>query len=211
MHETNPFEMHYMEYDAWFDRNVNAYESELLAIREVLPPLGDWVEIGAGSGRFASRLGIATGVEPADGIATLARARGVNVLKGKAECLPLRKATIDAAFLITTLCFVDDVNRTFREVSRVLRAGGHVVVAFIPKDSRFGELYCDNASEDHFFRHATLRTKQRVFDAIEAAGLEIERIVQTLTGTPERANDRIEPPAEGHERGSFIVVRAFKR
>lgn len=211
MHETNPFETHYAEYDAWFDRNANAYESELLAVRELLPPPGDWVEIGVGSGRFASRLGIPSGVEPADGIATLARGRGVNVLKGKAECLPLQDASVDAAFLITTLCFVDDVDRTFHEVARVLRAGGHAIVAFVPKDSQFGELYCANASKDRFFRHATLHTKRRVFDAIEAAGVEIERIVQTLTGSPERANDRIEPPAEGHERGSFVVVRAFKR
>jgi SAM-dependent methyltransferase len=209
--EANPFETHYAEYDAWFDRNANVYESELLAVRQLLPPPGDWVEIGVGSGRFASKLGIPAGVEPADGVATLARRRGVHVLKGKAESLPLEDESIDAAFLITTLCFVNDVDRTFLEVARVLRTGGHAVVAFIPKDSRFGERYCANASEDRFFRHATLPTKRRVFDAIEAAGLEIERIVQTLTGSPERANDRIEPPVEGHERGSFVVVRAIKR
>jgi len=211
MQNTNPFETHYEEYDAWFDRNTNVYESELLAVREVLPPPGDWVEIGVGSGRFASRLAIPTGVEPAEGIAILARGRGIDVLKGKAEYLPLEDESVDAAFLITTLCFVDDVDRTFHEVARVLRAGGYAVVAFIPKDSRFGERYRADASEDRFFRRATLYAKQRVFDAIEAAGLEIERVVQTLTGFPEQANDRIEPPAEGHERGSFIVVRAIKR
>jgi len=146
MAEPNPFETHYAEYDAWFDRNPNVYESELLAIRELLPPPGDWIEIGVGSGRFASVLGIPVGIEPAEGIATLARARGVGVVKGKAECLPLRDATVDAAFLITTLCFVDDIDRTFYEVARVLRAGGRAIVAFVPKDSRFGELYRENAT-----------------------------------------------------------------
>ena len=211
MAEPNPFETHYAEYDAWFDRNLNVYESELLAIRELLPPPGDWVEIGVGSGRFASVLGIPLGIDPADGIATLARARGVGVIKGKAECLPLESTSLDAAFLITTICFVNDIDRTFSEVARVLRAGGRAIVAFIPKDSRFGELYCGNAAEDRFFRRATLYTKRRVFDAIEAAGMEIERIVQTLTGSPERADDRIEPPTEGHADGSFVVVRAIRR
>ncbi len=211
MAEPSPFETHYAEYDAWFDRNPNVYASELLAIRELLPPPGDWAEIGVGSGRFASKLGIPLGVEPADGIATLARARGVGVIKGKAECLPLERASLDAAFLITTLCFVDDVDRTFSEVARVLRADGHAIVAFIPKDSRFGEVYCENASEDRFFRRATLYTKRRVLSAIEAANMEIERTVQTLTGSPERANDRIEPPTEGHADGSFVVVRAIRR
>ena len=211
MAEPNPFETHYAEYDAWFDRNPNVYASELLAIRELLPPPGDWVEIGVGSGRFASVLGIPLGIEPADGIATLARERGVGVIKGKAECLPLESASLDATFLITTLCFVDDVDRTFSEVARVLRAGGRAIVAFIPKDSRFGELYRENASEDRFFRHATLHTKRRVFDAIEAVGMEIEQTVQTLTGSPKRANDRIEPPTAGHADGSFVAVRAIKR
>jgi len=211
MTETNPFETHFDEYDAWFDRNANAYESELLAIRAVLPPPGEWVEIGVGSGRFSSRLGIPIGIEPADGIATLARERGVLVHKGEAESLPLENRSVDATFLITTLCFVNDIDRTFGEVSRVLRPGGHAIVAFIPKDSRFGALYCADASEDRFFRHATLYPRQRVFDAIEAVGLAIDRTVQTLTGSPERANEQIEPPTEGHEDGSFVVARAVKR
>jgi len=211
MPEPNPFETHSTEYDAWFDENAAVYESELLAIRELLPPAGDWVEIGVGSGRFASRLGIPLGIEPAQAMAALARTRGVEVLAGRAEALPLDDASVDAAFLITTLCFVDDVDRAVREVARVLRPGGHAIVAFLPADSRLGELYCARASEDRFFRHATLPAKQRVFDAIGGAGLEIERTVQTLTGMPERANERIERPTEGHARGSFIVIRAAKR
>ncbi len=210
MGEPNPFETHAAEYDAWFDRNERVYESELLAVRELLPPAGDWVEIGVGSGRFASRLGIPLGVEPTEGMAALAAARGVDVLRGTAESLPLEDASADAVFLITTLCFVDDIDRTFAEVERALRSGGRAIVAFLPGDSRFGELYCELASEDRFYRHATLHTKRRVFDAVERAGLRIERTVQTLTGAAERANDRIEPPSDGHERGSFIVIRAIK-
>lgn len=211
MRETNPFETHYAEYDVWFERNHNAYESELLAVREVLPPQGEWVEIGVGSGRFASRLGIPTGIEPSDGIATLARKRGVAVIKGRAECLPLQDESVDAAFLITTLCFVTDIGRTFDEVCRVLRVGGRAIVAFIPKESQLGKLYGEAGQEDRFFRHATLYTTRRVLDTIEAAGLVIERTVQTLTGSPQGVSDRIESPTGGHERGSFVVVRAVKR
>ena len=210
MRETNPFESDYAEYDAWFDRYPNVYESELLAIRVVLPPPGEWIEIGVGSGRFASRLGIPIGIEPAEGIATLARQRGIEVIRGKAEALPLEEASVDAAFLITTLCFVDDIDRTFREVARVLRIGGHAIVAHIPRESRFGELYSGAPSKDRFFSRATLHTTRETCDAIEAAGLRIEQTMQTLTGSPDRANDRIEPPSAGHADGSFVVVRAVK-
>jgi len=210
MTESNPFDTQYDVYDAWFDRNAAVYESELLAVRALLPPAGEWVEIGVGSGRFASKLGIPVGVEPADGIATLARARGVRVLKGAAESLPLDDASVDAAFLITTLCFIDDMGRAFGEVARTLRPGGCAIVAFLPRDSRFGVLYCEQASDDPFFSRATLHTKEQVFDAIVAAGLRIERTVQTLTGDPASANDAVESPSEGHGNGSFIVVRAVK-
>lgn len=210
MKDQNPFETHYCEYDAWFANYDKTYQSELLAVQELLPERGDWVEIGVGSGRFASRLGIKTGVEPADGIATLAKERGVTVLKGRAEALPLDDESVDAAFLITTLCFVDELDRTFIEAFRVLRPGGAVIVAFIPKDSQFGELYKRIADKDRFYKRATFYTKEEVFKAMTGAGFLIDRTVQTLTGLPERANDAVEAPIEGHDKGSFIVVRAYK-
>jgi len=211
MGTADPFETHAEEYDAWFDRNSNAYESELQAVRELLPPPGAWVEVGVGTGRFATRLGIPLGIEPAEGMAALARARGVRVLKGQAEALPLPDASVDAVFLITTLCFVVDVDRALREAARALRDGGHALVAFIPQESALGKLYAVNCSADRFFRRATLRTTGRILDAVEAAGLEVERTMQTLSGSPEEANARVEPPSEGHDRGSFVVARAVKR
>jgi len=132
------------------------------------------------------------------------------VLAGKAEHLPFADQTIDAAFLITALGFVDDVGRTFAEIARVLRCGGHALVAFIPKNSRFGKLYSTNAPENVFFRHATLRTPDETFGELRAAGLKIAGTVETLTGPVEQANDRIEPPIEGYAHGSFVVVRALK-
>lgn len=210
MKDKNPFETHYCEYDAWFDSYDKTYQSELLAVQELLPEGGDWIEIGVGSGRFASKLGIKTGVEPAEGIATLALKRGITVLKGRAEELPLDGESVDAAFLITTLCFVDELDRTFTEAFRVVRPGGAVIVAFIPQDSRFGELYGRIAGKDRFYRLATFYTKEDVFAAMRRAGFLIDRTVQTLTGSPERANDVVEAPTEGHDKGSFIVVRANK-
>lgn len=66
-----PFDAYADRYDQWFEKNTMVYETELEAIRRILPgkavdkddmPVG--VEIGAGSGLFASRLGIAYGLEP---------------------------------------------------------------------------------------------------------------------------------------------------
>ena len=210
MSKTEPFEKHYEAYDAWFDQNPNIYESEVLAVRSVLPRSGRIVEIGVGSGRFASRLGIPEGVEPAVGIGALAEARGIKVLRGCAECLPLDKESCDALLYVTTLCFVDDVDQTFGEAFRVLKPGGSVVVAFIPKDSRFGRLYERLKREDPFYRSATFYTAKKVIAALEKAGLPLVEAVQTLTGSPEKSNESVETPSTGFDRGSFVVVRAQK-
>jgi len=210
MSRTEPFEKEYELYDAWFDENQNVYESELLAVALLLPPGGRTVEIGVGSGRFASRLGIREGVEPAVGISALAAARGVRILRGSAECLPLGNGTCDALLYVTTLCFVDDVDLTFREASRVLKPGGCVVLAFIPKDSRFGTLYDRLKQEDAFYRDATFYTAKEVLAALEKAGLRLVEAVQTLTGPPETANESVETPSPGFDRGSFVVLRAGK-
>jgi hypothetical protein len=59
-----PFEKYAQKYDEWFDKNKFAYESELQAIKELLPINKNGIEIGVGSGRFASPLGIKLGVDP---------------------------------------------------------------------------------------------------------------------------------------------------
>jgi len=204
--EANPFEIHAVEYDTWFDAFPHLVESEALALIELLPPPGDWLEVGIGSGRFAERLGIRVGVEPAEGMADLARRRGLRVLSGVAESLPFPEASFDAVFLITALCFVQDMDAALGEAARVLRPGGYAILAFIPRDSAFGALYSERP--DRFFRSATLRTSEAVSDAVETAGLYVERVIQTLTGEPETAGEQVEPPSEGCERGSFVVVRA---
>lgn len=206
----NPFETDYALYDAWFEENANVYQSELLAVEALLPQEGRRVEVGVGSGRFASRLGITEGIEPAAGIATLARARGITVLQGVAEDLPLEVESVDVLLYVTTLCFVSDIQTAFQEAHRILRSSGCVVLAYIPKDSPFGALYEETADQDPFFKQARFYTRVEVRDTLTAAGFRIDRTVQTLTGPPEWANERVEPPVEGDDRGSFVVLRALK-
>jgi len=211
MADRNPFDTHFEEYDAWFETFPNVYQSELRAIESVLPPPGEWAEIGVGTGRFASRLGIPLGVDPSEKMAALARDRGIEVLRGRIESLPLMDDSIDAVFLITVLCFVEDLGSALGELIRVLRPGGHAIVAFVPGDSTVGEIYAQAGPEDPFFNQAILRSSSEMISAIKGAGFAIEATVQTLFEPPDRANDRIEKPQSGHDRGSFVVLRARKR
>jgi len=189
-------------YDAWFDAHPQVFESELEAVRAVLPErAGAWVEIGVGTGRFASHLGI----EPVAAMAALARRRGVRVLAGTAENVPLEGSSVQAAFVITTLCFVRDVDGTFSEMRRILVQGGVVVIAFLPREGALGRRILEDGGGDPFFREARLLSTVEVLAAMARAGLRVEQIVQTLTNPA--GDERVEAPSEGFDRGSFVVIR----
>ena len=202
----NPFETRALEYDAWYDRFPNLFRSEILAVRALLPPPGRWVEVGVGTGRFAGELGIHLGVEPADAMAVLARSRGIEVICGRAEALPLGSESTDAVFFITALCFVQDLNLALCEARRILRPGGCCIVALLPLDSPLGQVTHARASEDSFFKHAQLRTRSEILVALRAAGFTTHQTVQTLLGSPENFDLEIQAPISGHDRGSFIVI-----
>jgi len=76
MATTTPFDTHSDRYEAWFQEHVFAYESELLAVRELLPGTGKGLGIGVGSGLFATLLSISHGIDSSRAML----ARHVNVV-----------------------------------------------------------------------------------------------------------------------------------
>jgi hypothetical protein len=58
MTEQSPFDTLASEYEAWFVENKILFQSELLALKQVVPVDKKGVEIGIGSGIFAEQLGI---------------------------------------------------------------------------------------------------------------------------------------------------------
>ena len=118
-------------YDSWFDENPLLLEAEAEAIRQVMPEFQSGVEIGVGTGIFASRLGIGTGVDPSPDMGSWAERRGIRFIQGEAEALPLPDAAYDLALMATVDCFLTDPEAAFREVHRVLQPGGQFVIAFL--------------------------------------------------------------------------------
>jgi ubiquinone/menaquinone biosynthesis C-methylase UbiE len=79
-------------------------------------------------------LGIDLGIDPARRLLALAQGRGVNAIYGRGEALPLRDGSFGAAFLIVTLCFVEDPEAVLRECHRVLKPEGQLVVGLVPRE-----------------------------------------------------------------------------
>jgi SAM-dependent methyltransferase len=206
MPRTEPFEGHTERYESWFERNPLAYESEVLALRQMLPP-GRGLEVGVGSGRFAAPLGIARGVEPSERMRLLARQRGVDAIDGVAERLPFPEESFDVVLMVTTICFVDDLPGSLNEANRVLRARGHLVIGFIDRESLLGREYEAHRAANVFYREATFFSAREVSDRVRQARFGHLRFRQTIF-TPLDEIAAIQPSRPGHGAGAFVVVRA---
>ncbi|MFB6082839.1 MAG: class I SAM-dependent methyltransferase [Halorientalis sp.] len=202
-----PFEEHTDRYDRWFESHGAAYESELAAVRDALPSVAPEaaVEIGVGSGQFAAPLDIGLGVDPSPAMLARARERGVTPIRGVAEAVPLRDDSVSAALLVTTICFVDDVDRALAEAHRVLAPGGTLAIGFVARESPLGKRYREQRDSNPFYGDATFVAVPDLLDAMGAAGFADLGAVQTLFEDPE-SMDEPDPVAAGWGDGSFVVV-----
>ncbi len=207
MARTEPFDELSEAYDDWFVRFAPVYESELSALRAVVPSHARGVEVGVGSGRFAAPLGVEVGVEPSKEMAKLARERGVIVYEGVAENLPLESETYDFALMVTTICFVDDPDRAIGEMARVIKKEGQLIFGLVDKDSPLGKEYQTHKAEDPFYRHATFLSTGELIDRLSRHGLSVLESFQTVFGS---LGDISEPqePRTGSGEGAFVVLVA---
>lgn len=184
----SPFAAHAQRYDGWFDRHPAIYAAELEALRAVLPPFHRALEVGVGTGRFATPLGIPLGVDPARAMARQARARGLTVVGGVAEALPFARQSFDLVLMVTTICFVADAERALAEARRVLEPQGAVALGFVDRASPLGSRYKRRRATSPFYAGATFFREDELVERLARAGLPVRvtrriRLLDAPAGT----------------------------
>ena len=96
------------------------------------------LDLGCGDGKLAVRLAAlgagVVGLDPDPAMLRAAASRaaaagvGVEFAAGRAQTLPFPDRRFDVVVAVTVLCFVPDAEAAFREIARVLRPGGAVVI-----------------------------------------------------------------------------------
>ncbi len=81
------------------------------------------------------------GFEPSTRILIIAEERAIQVVEGVTGELPFADARFDFALMVTTTCFMDDVDVAVRKVRRVLKNFRRFIVGFIDKSSVLDRLY----------------------------------------------------------------------
>lgn len=209
MATTTVFDTCAKEYDQWFDDHEDIYLLELEAIRTLLPETGEGVEIGAGTGRFTKPLGVKLGIEPSAAMREIAIERGINVIAGTADPLPLDDNTYGYALMVTTVCFLESLEEAFNEVYRILKTGGCILIGFIEKESVLGKQYEKKKNESKFYKDAHFHTTEEILQALINAGFNHFEFSQAVL--PGDIEPGAEPIVEkGQGKGSFIVLRGKK-
>ncbi|KQC04715.1 MAG: methyltransferase type 11 [Methanoculleus sp. SDB] len=168
------FERYAGEYDAWYDVHRSVYHAELARIQSVLPPVdARSVEVGVGSGRFAGPLGIRLGIEPSRALGGMAYRRGIDVIRGRAESLPLRDNSCSLALLVTVLCFLDDPHGALAELYRIVVPGGALVIGFLERDGPVVRTYLREGEKGRFLSHARFFSSDEVRGLLRQAGFSV--------------------------------------
>jgi SAM-dependent methyltransferase len=208
----SPFDRLAQRYDAWFEEDEGRliFQTELSALRELARGLPrPWLEVGVGSGRFASALGIDVGIDPSERLLELARKRGLTVLPGRGEELPFPDASFGTAFLIVTICFLPEPAPVLREIARVLRENGRLVLGLVPRESRWGKHYLAEGHRGHpFYSQATFYSLEELSGLLSRAGFQIERCLSTLYQPPGGVRE-VERPRPGCDPAAgFLAILA---
>jgi SAM-dependent methyltransferase len=130
------------------------------------------LDVGCGTGAnlmMLSEFGEAEGVDVSPDALTFCRERGLqNVKLGAAEALPYEDHTFDLVTALDVVEHIDDDVAGLREMRRVLRPGGRVLL-FVPTFMFLWGLQDDVSHHRRRYRMTELR------QAATAAGLEVER------------------------------------
>lgn len=206
MQHENPYEIYADQYESWFSENQYLFASEVAAIQTLMPSFKKGIEIGVGTGLFAQALGISEGVEPSKAMRLKAVARGIQVFDASVENLPFKNAIYDFALMVTVDCFLKGLDQAYRELNRILKKNGSLIVAFLDNDSPLGKIYDQKKKENRFYASATFHTANQMSKILQNSGFHIVESCQTIFSLENKTQD----VRKGTGEGVFVVIHAIK-
>lgn len=204
-----PFEENSARYESWFERHENVYRAELRAVKQIMPAAQKSLEVGVGTGRFAQPLGIRFGLEPSKKVCKMSKDKGIISVTGTGEMLPFVVAQFDLVLMITTVCFLDNVEESFLEVNRVLKTKGSFIIGFVDLGSTLGRKYEAHKNENVFYKDAIFFTVDEIVSILRKTGFSVMSFNQTVFhDLDETTTD--EPVKDGYGEGAFVTIKAEK-
>jgi ubiquinone biosynthesis O-methyltransferase len=145
------------------------------------------LDVGCGDGAMALELArkgaTVTALDADPSMIAAARLRAENetthiqFVEGDAERLPFDDATFDVVVAVTVLCFVPDAERAVKQIARVLKPGGRLVIGELGRWSLWAAQRRMRGWLGHpVWRTVTFRTAADLRILVGAAGLRVVAI-----------------------------------
>jgi ubiquinone biosynthesis O-methyltransferase len=178
-------------YARWRASEIGA-TTERLERELILELLGDVngcrvLDVGCGDGELAVELAkrgaSVTGIDASSAMIDAAKNRAkqenanVTFEVAAAEHLPFPPGQFDIVTAVTVLCFVNDANPAFREIARVLRPGGRLVIGELGRWSTWAAGRRIRAwLGARLWRQSRFRTSNELRKLSEGAGLVVTSV-----------------------------------
>nr|WP_055506457.1 class I SAM-dependent methyltransferase [Nonomuraea pusilla] len=157
----------------WFRERRAVLRAEVRGLGQARSRPGRALDIGAAGGgntRVLAEAGWdATAADPSEEAAGAARARGLTTVRADARALPFEPSSMDLVTAFDVLEHVQEDYLVAEEIARVLRPGGHALIA-VPCDMTLWSAH--DAAVGHVRRYG----RDSLTVVVERAGLEVERV-----------------------------------
>ena len=182
-----------------YDKSIGFVERHLFGVEHrawaCSKATGDTLEIAVGTGlnipHYPPEVDL-TGIDLSPEMLAIARKRaaengaGVDLREGDAHRLDFPDASFDTVLATYSLCNIPDPGLAVREMKRVLRPGGRVVLVDHIRSSVWPLLWLQHAVEFFTSRIEGEHFTRRPLEQIVAAGFEIEQRERSRAGAIER-------------------------
>jgi len=209
------FDEYAQRYDEWYEKpfGSSAFRLELECLRRLSRKSPLSLEVGVGSGRFASALGISFGIDTSKELLKIAKGRDIKVVLGRAEELPFKDEVFDEVYIVVAICFFESPIHALKEAYRVLKPEGSLILGLILSESPWARFYLDKAKKGHpLYSKAKFYSFEELKSLLKEANFKLERILTTLFDEPQDEREVVcQEIREGfHKEGGFFCLLASK-
>ena len=206
---------HSTKYNSLPENNSFVFQSEIVAIRGMLPESVERIGLTVGSDAdlYDAALGLNGGIERFLQLPGNETDRGNEIREDEIDRPQYSDMQFDFILMILPVLSHENLFITMKEAYRILKADGSLLVGFMDRDHLNGRPHTSQENARSLYKQPTQPAAykvEKIINELIKAGFRDLEFKQTLFGNPDRVIS-IQQPRNGYGKGSFVVIGASKK